>query len=66
MIQAIILRKLKAMLFSSTIGVSGVLLLGAAWVTSHPDIVSAVAPRWGGSIVAGTAFLVAVARARSL
>lgn len=65
-LKVLLVRKLKASLKSSTIGVAGLLMLSAAWITTHPELASAIAPKWGGTIVACAGLLVAVARARSL
>lgn len=66
MLKALIIRKVLGSFSSSTMGVAGLLLAGAAWVAAHPELVAQIAPKWGGTIVAGTAFAVAIARARSL
>lgn len=66
MLKALLIRKLASSLTSSTMGVAGVMLAGAAWVAAHPELVAQIAPKWGGTIVGGAAFAVAIARARSL
>lgn len=66
MLKAFLLRKLVGSFSSSTMGVAALMLAGAGWVATHPEIIQQVAPKWGGTIVAGAAVVVAVARARSL
>jgi hypothetical protein len=60
-------RKAAAAVKSSTIGVVGLLLAGAAWVQTNPELVNqVVGDGWGGVAVAVAAVVVAVARLRSL
>lgn len=66
MLKALIIRKLVGSFTSSTMGVAGLMLAGAAWVAAHPELAAQISPKWGGTIVAGAAFAVAIARARSL
>lgn len=66
MLKTWLLKKLVGSLSSSTMGVAAMMLAGAGWVAAHPEVVQQVAPKWGGTIVAGAAFAVALARMRSL
>jgi hypothetical protein len=51
---------------SATMGVAGAIVLAGGWLMEHPDIVQAVAPKWGGVVLAGAGFAVAIARMRTL
>jgi hypothetical protein len=66
MLKAILIRKLLRATKSSTMGVAALFLAGAGWLAAHPNVAACVAPQWGAAIAAGAAFLVAVARVRSL
>lgn len=54
-------------LTSTTMGAVGLILVGATWVQTHPEIVVAVVGAgWGGVVVGAAAVVVALCRLRSL
>ena len=67
LLRALLVRKFKGAISSSTMGALGVLAGVAAWLQAHPAAVMAVAGSgWGPALLAGGALITAIARARTL
>jgi hypothetical protein len=65
-IRAALAKKAVGAFSSATVGTIGVLALLAEWLVNHPEVFAALGPFWQQVAVGAAAFLLVIARARTL
>ena len=64
-LKAFFARKAKGAVRSSTMGVAGLTIVAGGWIAAHPDLISTLAPKYQGVILAVVGLLTAIARLRT-